>query len=352
MNTNYNFNQLSERLSAKLMVNYENYLYFGGTAYLGIPQNKEFIEIYTEGIQRYGLNNGTSRGNNIQLAIYDEAESYAAKLYGAEAALITSSGYLAAKLTVSAFAKFGAIRYAPNSHPALWINGDPGNQQDFKAWSRKLVKEINASNEENWLVLSNSLNNLHPEIYDFSFVNHISSTKKVWLIIDDSHGIGILNGGFSVLQNVPILPNIEVILVASMAKALGVDAGLVLGTERVISKLKQSDEFYGASPPAAAGLYAFMNGQEIYKKAYKKLQANVKLFGQLLPYDSNWLNTDGFPVFLNKEKAIEQRLLAEKILISSFPYPDRNGSILNRIVLSSWHDEVDILKLITALQFE
>lgn len=352
MNTKYNFNQLGERLSSKLTVNNENFLYFGGTAYLGIPQNKDFIDIYTKGIQRYGLNNGTSRGNNIQLAIYDEAEAYAAKIYGAGAALITSSGYLAAKLTVSAYAKFGAIRYAPNSHPALWTNGDPVNLQDFKTWSRKLIAEINDSEEENWVVLSNSLNNLHPEIYDFSFINHISSNKKVLLIIDDSHGIGILNGGFSALQNVPNLPNVEVILVASMAKALGVDAGLVLGTEDAISNLKQSDEFYGASPPAAAGLYAFMNGHDIYKQAYQILQANVKLFGQLMPRDSNWLNTEGFPVFLNKEKGIEQRLLEEKILISSFPYPDRNGSILNRIVLSSWHEEVDILKLITALQFE
>ena len=352
MNTNYNFNQLGERLSSKLTVNYENYLYFGGTAYLGIPQNKEFIDIYTEGIQRYGLNNGTSRGNNVQLAIYDEAEAHAAKIYGAETALITSSGYLAAKLTVRAFAKFGAIRYAPNSHPALWLDGDPINHKEFKTWSKKLVAEINGSEEENWVVLSNSLNNLYPEIYDFSFVNHINSNKNILLIIDDSHGIGIISGGFCAMQSVPKLPNVEVIVIASMAKALGVDAGLVLGSEGSVSKLKQSDEFYGASPPAAAGLYAFINGQDIYKKAYKKLQTNVKLFEQLLPCDSNWINTDGFPVFLNREKDIEQRLLEEKILISSFPYPDRNGSILNRIVLSSWHEEVDILKLITALQFE
>lgn len=352
MNTKYNFNQLGERLSSKLTVNNDNFLYFGGTAYLGIPQNKEFIDIYTEGIQLYGLNNGTSRGNNIQLGIYDEAENFIAEKFGTEAALITSSGYLAAKLTVGALAKFGVIRYAPNTHPALWLDGDPVNRQNFEIWSRQLVEEINASTEKNWVILSNSVDNLYPEIYDFNFTNNISTAKSVVLIIDDSHGIGILNGGFSAIQSIPKLAHVEVIVVASMAKALGIDAGVIFGSADAISKLKQSDEFYGASPPAAAGLYAFMKGQDIYKKAYQKLQTNVKLFEQLLPCDNNWHYLRGFPVFLSRDEDVQQRLLEEKILISSFPYPDRNGSILNRIVLSSWHSEVDILKLITALQLE
>ena len=352
MSNKNDFNQLDERLSSKLTVNNEHYLYFGGTAYLGIPQNKEFIDLYVEGIQLYGLNNGTSRGNNIQLGIYDQAEAFVANKYGAEAALITSSGYLAAKLTVQAYSKFGLLRYAPNTHPALWRDGNPSNNLDFKAWSERIVKEINNAQEENWILLSNSINNLYPEAYDFSFIKKISPAKNVVLIIDDSHGIGIINGGTSILQGVPLLPNVEVLVVASMAKALGLDAGVIFGSNEAISKLKQSDEFYGASPPAAAGLHAFMKGQDLYKIAYQKLQANVKLFKQLLPCDSNWDYIDDLPVFLCREKEIEQRLLQEKILISSFPYPDRDGDILNRIVLSSWHSEVDILKLVTALQFD
>lgn len=352
MSIKNDFNQLTEGLSSRLTVNNENYLYFGGTAYLGIPQNKEFIEIYTEGIRLYGLNNGTSRGNNIQLGIYDEAEAFIAERYGAEAALVTSSGYLAAKLTVQAYAKFGTIRYAPHAHPALWLNGNPANGLAFETWAKQLVEEINHAEEVNWLLLSNSLNNLHPKIYDFSFIRNISPTKNIMLIVDDSHGIGMLNGGYSVFQGIPKLPNIEILVVASMAKALGLDAGVVFGSSEAISKLKQTDEFYGASPPPAAGLYAFVKGQKLYQAAYQKLQNNVKLFKQLLPRDNNWHYADDFPVFLSEDNDVEQALLQEKILISSFPYPDRNGRILNRIVLSSWHGEVDILKLVAALHFD
>lgn len=349
MSSQPQFNHLNQKLSAAIAVDGNEYLYFGGTAYLGIPQNKDFISLYIEGIERYGLNNGTSRGNNVQLGIYDEAEAFIAQKYGTKATLISSSGYLSAKLVVQHYAKYGNMRYAPNSHPALWLNEDPQNNLSFENWSKQIVEEINSSEAEKWVLLSNSMNNLYPEVYDFGFLQKINPAKKIVLIVDDSHGIGILNAGTSALPNVPKLKQVEVIMVASMAKALGLDAGLVLGSVQAIQELKQSDEFYGASPPAAAGLYAFMNADDIYGKAYQKLQDNVKKITSLLQGNAAWHYVDGFPVFLCKEAGVAQQLLAEKILISSFPYPDRNGEILNRVVLSSWHSEADILKLVSAL---
>lgn len=349
MSTEKKFDQLSQKISAEILYHQENYLYFGGTAYLGIPQNKEMTELYIKGLELYGLNNGTSRGNNVQLKIYDDAEISIAKRFGAEAALITSSGYLAAQLTVSTYAKSGVVRYAPNTHPALWQNENPSVTTTYTTWSTNIVAEINGSDDDNWVLISNSLNNLVPEIYDFSFVHQINPSKKVVLIIDDSHGIGLLNSGSSVFSNLHHAANVEIVVVASMAKALGIDAGVVLGAEKSIAKLKQSDIFYGASPPAAAGLYAFIHAEQIYQNAYNKLQQNVKLFKQKLTNKNDWHFVADFPVFLSKQPAIDQRLLEHKILISSFPYPDRNGKNLNRIVLSSWHSENDILKLVAAL---
>lgn len=344
------FNRLEQKLSPSIHIDNTSYLYFGGTAYLGIPQNTDFINLYIAGITKYGLNNGTSRGNNVQLGIYDKAEKYMANKYGAQAALITSSGYLAAKLTVQAYAQWGEVRYAPNTHPALWHPANPQVNVDFLSWSTQILAEINNSSTEKWVLISNSLNNLYPELYDFSFIEAIHPAKKIVLILDDSHGIGMLNKGMGILGSVPKVNNVEVIVVASMAKALGVDAGVILSSNMQISSLKQSNEFYGASPPSAAGLYAFIQAEDIYKDAFRKLNQNVKLFKELLAGNkADWYFVDGFPVFLCKRPHIERQLAEANILISSFPYPDRNGSILNRIVISSWHSEADIFKLIAAL---
>jgi 8-amino-7-oxononanoate synthase len=345
-----NFNKLQSKLSSTIDIKSEQYLYFGGTAYLGIPQNEAVINLFLEGITRFGLNNGTSRGNNVQLGIYDEAERFIAAKFEAEAAMVVSSGYLAAQLTVRALSGQGELRYAPNTHPALWISADPQNSMPFSTWSLNLVAEINSSDKDFWVLISNSINNLYPEIYDFSFLEEINPSKSVILILDDSHGIGILNGGKSILKSVPKLPNLETIVVASMAKALGVDAGVVFGEEKSILKLKQSNEFYGASPPAAAGLYAFIQSDEIYEDAYSRLMENVSVFKDVVKNNGNWHFVEGFPVFLSKEEGIDMKLQDAKILISSFPYPDKNGEILNRIVLSSWHSEADIEKLLLAIR--
>jgi 8-amino-7-oxononanoate synthase len=109
---NPNFKSIDQPFSNKINIDGTSYLYFGGTAYLGIPQSQDFINLYIEGTKKFGLNNGTSRTNNIQLGIYDEAEKVAAKRFKADDALITSSGYLAAHLTVKALSELGQVIYA------------------------------------------------------------------------------------------------------------------------------------------------------------------------------------------------------------------------------------------------
>ncbi|TKC12631.1 aminotransferase class I/II-fold pyridoxal phosphate-dependent enzyme [Pedobacter polaris] len=340
-----NFKQLNTHLGPRI----ESRLYFGGTAYLGIPQNEAYLALYLEGLKKFGLNNGTSRGNNVQLGIYDEVEHYAAEKYGSGSALITSSGYLAAQLTIKHFVNFGEIRYAPDTHPALWQNDNPQTDGAFANWAVNIVDEINSSDKENWVIISNSMNNLYPEIYDFSFLKQINQSKHIILLVDDSHGIGIINNGLSALSAVPKCENVKTIIIASMAKALGVDAGIIFGDTDLIAELKETNAFLGASPPAAAGLFAFMNAEKIYEVELSKLNQNIATLSNVLNGNKDWHFIPNFPVFFSKNADLSTKLLAKNILASSFPYPDKDGPIINRIVLSSWHTNTDIEELIKAL---
>ncbi|MEJ5962336.1 aminotransferase class I/II-fold pyridoxal phosphate-dependent enzyme [Pedobacter immunditicola] len=348
-----NFNQLTGGLGPRINYGDQSYLYFGGTAYLGIPQNKRFLAHYLEGVHTFGLNNGTSRSNNVQLGIYDDAEKAAAQRHGAEAALITSSGYLAAQLTVLHFAAWGQVVYAPQTHPALWVAGNPGVSGSFGYWSRHVVELINKSRATRWVLVSNSINNLFPESYDFSFLKGIDPGKEIMLIVDDSHGIGVLGQGLGCFPSLPQLPFVHVVVVASMAKALGVDAGMVLSSAAIIRQLKKTPVFLGASPPAAAGLYAFMQAEKIYEAEVHKLQSLCRYFSAGLGASkAEFAAMDGFPVYLSEDQQLADALLQQKVLISSFAYPDQDGELLNRIVLSSWHQEEDLdilLKLMRCL---
>jgi 7-keto-8-aminopelargonate synthetase-like enzyme len=127
-----------------------------------------------------------------------------------------------------------------------------------------------------------------------------------------------------------------------MAKALGVDAGLILGNAAIIEQFRTSPVYAGSSPPSPGLLYAFVNSADIYSNELKKLRMNLRFFTDLLNSESGLHFINDFPIFLLKDDIIATGLLKNGINISSFPYPDPNGKSLHRIVLNSIHQREDL----------
>ncbi|MDP3467145.1 MAG: aminotransferase class I/II-fold pyridoxal phosphate-dependent enzyme [Daejeonella sp.] len=320
-------------------------LFFGGTAYLGMPHNEAFKKLVFEGIEIYGINYGASRNNNITLDIFSIAENEAASRFGAEDSIFLSSGYLAAQLLVQQYYETHLLIYAPDTHPALWIGKPAAPRIKFEEWAENTVKQINESDQPVMLI-SNSLNNLIPEIYNFDWLNCIDPLKKIVLLIDDSHGIGITgNQGEGIYSSLPQLPNIETFVIASMAKALGFDAGMILGNTEGIMNLRNSPVYVGSSPPSPGMLYAFVHAESIYKHELNNLHRNLRLFTDLLESTKKLFFINDFPVFLLLDDEIAINLLKNGINISSFPYPDPNAKAIHRIVITSIHEieELEIL---------
>lgn len=323
--------------------------FFGGTAYLGIPFNEKFKKLVFEGIEKYGINFGASRNNNVTLDIFALAEIEAAKRCGAEDSIIVSSGYLSAQLVVQHYLDDYKLNYAPDTHPALWIGQPKPLKLSFTEWAEQAVKAVNHS-EQPILLITNSLNNLFPEIYDFEWVKKILPGKKVCLVVDDSHGLGITGkNGEGVYPRIPKSPVGETIVIASMAKGLGIDAGVILGTKKTINELRRSPVYAGASPPAPGLLYAYVNALAIYQEELVKLRANMKFFASFIIEAKGLHYLEDFPAYLIADPNAGDYLLKKGILISSFAYPDPKGKMLNRVVLTSKHTKEEMRELATAL---
>jgi 7-keto-8-aminopelargonate synthetase-like enzyme len=324
-------------------------LFFGGTAYLGMPWNTDFRKLVIKGMELYGVNHGASRNNNITPDIFSIAEKTAAKRFKSEDAIIVSSGYLAAQLVVQKHYASHQLIYAPETHPALWLGIPAAPKLMFSDWVEQVIDQINNSDLPS-LIISNSLNNLIPEIYDFNWLHRIDSLKKVIILVDDSHGIGITgNDGEGAYSRIPELPNVQKIVIASMAKALGVDGGLILGNLALIEQLRSSPVYVGSSPPSPGMLFAFVNSEDIYRKELMRLRVNLRLFTDLLNSRSGLFFINDFPVFLLNDDIVAAELLKNEINISSFPYPDPKGKSIHRIVLSSNHPREDLEILTNAI---
>ncbi len=324
-------------------------LFFGGTAYLGMPHNEAFKKLVFEGIEIYGVNHGASRNNNITLDIFSLAENEAARRFWAEDSILLSSGYLAAQLVVQHYFKTHLLIYAPDTHSALWIGNPEATRIKFVDWIEKTILLINTSDQP-VMIISNSLNNLIPEIYNFDWLKSIDPNKELVLLIDDSHGIGITGDqGEGIYSRLPQLPHIEIFVIASMAKAMGLDAGVILGKRLSIKNLRSSAVYVGSSPPSPGMLYAFVHAGDIYAHELQNLRRNLRLFTDLLESTKNLFFINDFPVFQLLDDELGKDVLKNGINISSFPYPDPMGKSIHRIVITSIHEREELEILANAI---
>jgi 7-keto-8-aminopelargonate synthetase-like enzyme len=323
-----------------------NEISFSGTAYLGMPFNKCFRKLVLAGMELYGINHGASRNNNITLDVFSKAETAAAKRYLAQDSIIVSSGYLAAQLVIQNYYKSHQLIYAPDSHPALHIGNPTISKQNYDDWIEETLKIVNSSNGKPILIISTALNNLEPNIFNFSWVSRIEEGASAVILVDDSHSLGIIGqNGEGTYAKIPNLPHIQKIVISSMAKALGIDAGIILASSAIIQDLRKSAIYAGSSPPSPGLLYAYVHSEDTHIAELVKLRKNINHFVGLLNSPTGLSFVPELPVFLIKDQVLAEGLLKRGLKISSFPYPDPQGKKLNRIVLSSAHkfDEIVLL---------
>jgi 7-keto-8-aminopelargonate synthetase-like enzyme len=324
----------------------DDFLYFSGTAYLGIPKNLDFRNILLEGLSIYGSNYGNSRISNIQLKIFDEAEQFLAEKSGAQAALTVSSGYVAGQLAFNLFADSNHIFYAPNVHPAVCANNYQPFPGSFNQWKAYVFEKIKKLKSGSILLISNSLDPLFLEPYDFEWLKNLPDDKSIRIIIDDSHGYGITgkNGG-GLCSTLSSKSNINIIFTASLGKACGIPGGVIFSSQEIIEYIKSSLMFSGSSPIVPAYLYTMLQAQKVYGEALNKLKKNIQLFQELIKEIKLFNALAEYPVLYTHQNKLYDYLKNNKIIISSFPYPSPESPNITRIVLSSLHEDNDIKHL-------
>ncbi|MBN8859664.1 MAG: aminotransferase class I/II-fold pyridoxal phosphate-dependent enzyme [Sphingobacteriales bacterium] len=302
----------------------KEYLFFSGTSYLGMNYNLLFRELINEGMGKYGNNYGSSRNSNFRLKVYEEAESALALFTGAPAALTVSSGFMAGQLVVNMLQEDNYFVFAPNTHPAVCRRRADFYEGDFQRWTEEIAGVTATLQADKIVIVCNSNDPLFCRPYSFDGVLSLPGNKEITLVIDDSHGIGVMGEhGQSIYKKIRRRENVNLIVVASLAKAMGIPGGVILGAAGTIGQLRTSS-FFGTSSPMAPGyLYAFTKAGQVYDDARKQFSENIRLFNSLIPNRDLFDALADYPVFYTARHSLSDFLSQHGVLISGFAYRDR-----------------------------
>ena len=281
----------------QFLYNNLEYLYFGGTAYLGIQNLPEFKAQMKQNIELYGTNYGASRLSNIQLGVYDKAETQLSDWVGCEASISLSSGYLAGQLIVQFFQGEDYIFFhAPNTHTALQLfNHSP--YKNYQELGKALDQHLLNNNQAVPVLLLDTIDFKNKHFPDFEALRSLPLESCI-LIADDSHGIGLVGpegeGCYDLLSR---LEPKELLVCCSLGKALGIQAGAVFGRKDVVNALRQSPFYAGASPTPAAFMATFTDAFHLYKVQREKLLNHIRTFRKALKHPEIFRAIEDYPVF-------------------------------------------------------
>ena len=323
----------------------KEYLYFGGTSYLGMATHPEYQNLLCNSIRIWGTAYGSSRNSNIKLSIYQKAESLFANNSGAEAALMVSSGTLAGRLVIDYLSKSHEHFYHyPKTHPAILKDSSVPLFVDGKLHPR-LTDDI----KESVVIAADSLLSLEVQPTNFDFLEAISSSKKITLLIDESHSLGIVGAkGEGIFKTINHPKISQKIMISSLTKAYGCSGGVIAGNKEVIQMIQNDAVFISAAGMNPIFLQTFVDGQALLQNQLNKMRANLKFFygdtalPSLFKYDLN------YPVIYSNSNLIFDYLKSKDMIITNFKYPNYE-LLMNRIVITANHTKSDLEQLKSAL---
>lgn len=328
-----------------LKIDGEKYLYFGGTAYLGLPPNKKFQKILFKNIAHWGTAYGSSRNANIKLTAYEKGETFLAKFIQAEAALTISSGMLAGRLLLETLQPdTDVFYYFPDNHIAISTNESIPFFINEELNPRLLDKK-----PERITILTDAVATNTVTPVSLSILEQIPNQKEITLVIDESHSLGILgtngNGIFSTINQSNIKRKI---MISSLGKAMGLSGGVIASDADFINKIKANDIFVSSAGMNPAFVQTLADAEKMYSKQNKKLKENLSyIHSKLLPKD-NILFDKNYPIIYPRIENINTILASNKIIITNFKYTSETG-YLNRIIITANHKKKDLDKIIEIL---
>jgi 8-amino-7-oxononanoate synthase len=213
-----------------------------GNDYLGLTRHPDVVAAAVEAVRVWGAGSTGSRLVTGTTELHAELEAELAAHAGADSALVFSSGYLANLGVVTALAGRGDLVVSDGFNHASIIDAarlsrarvavTPHNDVDAVA------KELANRTEERALVVVESLFSVDGDTAPLKDLHAACRANGAILLVDEAHGFGVVGPeGRGAVHEAGLSGEPDVIVTATLSKALGSQGGAILGHAEVTAHL-------------------------------------------------------------------------------------------------------------------
>ncbi len=232
-----------------------------GNDYLGLSRHAAVLAAAAAAVTTWGAGATGSRLVTGSTALHAELEAALAQHLGTAGALVFSSGYLANLGALAALSGRGSLVVSDAYNHASIVDGcrlgrarvAVAPHRDVDAVEKLLADRF----EERALVVTDAVFSVDGELAPLGALHAAARRQGAVLLVDEAHALGVVGpAGRGAAAAAGLAGEPDVVLTATLSKALGSQGGVVLGDRVVIEHVIDTARafiFDTGLVPAAAG---------------------------------------------------------------------------------------------------
>lgn len=354
---------LQSGTGAHVIVDSREMIMMSSNNYLGLSTHPRVKEVAKKAIDKYGSSPSASSLLGGTLDIHLELEEILARIKGAEASCVFSSGYTTNLTTLLAvLSKDDGAFFDEKNHASL-IDGVRLSGAGGRAYRHcdvgDLDKKLSRSAAKNNLVVTDSVFSMDGDIAPLPQIYRTSKAHGAALMVDEAHATGIYGQkGWGLIEHFQMEGKIEIVM-GSLSKVLAGVGGFIAGSKELIRILKHTARafvFSTAIPPSmCAAILECLKIIEEEPERRERLWKNMATLRDGLKakgFDTGLSQSPIVPVIFPTEEQtnfMTRGLRSEGIYVTPAIYPavKKNATRVRCTVMAS-HSEEDISKVLDA----
>ena len=287
--------------------------------YLNLTTHPKVVEASIEATQKYGAGSGSVRAIAGTLALHLEAERLCAQFKEVEAALTYSAGYTANVGLIPTLVRGpeDVIIYDELNHGSI-IDGVRLTKASRAVYQHNDMDALESTlkqhkHSERKLIITDGVFSMDGAIAPLDRITELAEEHDAMVFVDDCHGEGVLGEGRGIVAHFGLQGRVT-FEIGSYSKALGVQGGIVAGSEDVRRHALNHSRSWllsGSQPPGvAAAQKAAVQVLMTEPQHVRKLWENTDYFRnelESLGFDTGLSETPIIPVMCG-ESSVAQDL--------------------------------------------